>query len=151
MDGYQATERIRSLPGGDTVKIVAITASAFKEQRKSILEAGCDEVVLKPFQAHEIFETIREQLGVHYIYKEEIDKPPSAEKVTDIALAKEMAASLPEQLFDELEQAAIALDMEETYEVLERIAEIQPQLADMLRMCVEEIDFSTIRRVLNRE
>jgi len=152
MDGYQATAKIRSLPGGDTVKIVAITASAFKEQRKSILEAGCDEVVYKPFQAHEIFETMREQLGVHYIYEEELDKPPSlAGKVVDIALAKEMAASLPEQLFDELEQAAIALDMEETYVVLERIAEIQPELAGMLRMRVEEMDFSTIRRVLNRE
>jgi len=152
MDGYQATARIRSLPGGDTVKIVAITASAFKEQRQSILEAGCDEVVHKPFQAHEIFETIKEQLGVHYIYEEELDKQPSSsEKVIDIALAKEMAASLPEQLFDELEQAAMALDMEEMAEVLERIVEVQPDLADMLRMCVEEIDFSTIRRVLNRE
>jgi len=152
MDGYQATAKIRSLPGGDTVKIVAITASAFKEQRQSILEAGCDEVVYKPFQAHEIFETIREQLGVHYIYEEEIDKPPSsAEKVIDIALAKEMAASLPEQLHNELEQTAIALDMEKTYEVLERIAEMQPKLADMLRMRVEEMDFSAIRRVLNRE
>jgi signal transduction histidine kinase/DNA-binding response OmpR family regulator len=152
MDGYQATALIRSLPGGDTVKIVAITASAFKEQRESILEAGCDEVVHKPFQAHEIFETMREQLGVHYVYEEEADKPPSsAEGVIDIALAKEMAASLPEQLFDELEQAAMALDMEETYEVLERIAEIQPELAGMLRMRVEEMDFSTIRRVLNHE
>jgi CheY-like chemotaxis protein len=152
MDGYQATARIRSLPGGDTVKIVAITASAFKEQRESILEAGCDEVVYKPFQAHEIFETMGEQLGVRYVYEEEADKPPSsAEGVIDIALAKEMAASLPEQLFDELEQAATSLDMEEAYGVLERIAEIQPRLADMLRMRVEEMDFSTIRRVLNHE
>ena len=46
-----------------------------------------------------------------------------------------MAASLPEQLSDELEQAVIALDMEETYDVLERIADIQPDLADMLE-CV---------------
>jgi PAS domain S-box-containing protein len=70
MDGYEATTRIRELPDGDKVKIVAITASAFKEQRKSILEAGCDEVMHKPFQAHEIFNTMAEQLGVRYIYEE---------------------------------------------------------------------------------
>jgi CheY-like chemotaxis protein len=152
MDGYKATAKIRSLPGGDTVKIVAITASVFTEQRNSIIEAGCDEVMHKPYQPHEIFETMREQLGVHYIYEEEIDKSPSStEKVIDIALAKEMVASLPEQLHNELEQAAIALDMEKTYEVLERISEIQPKLADMLRMRVEEIDFSNIRKVLNHE
>jgi CheY-like chemotaxis protein len=152
MDGYQAAAKIRSLPGGDTVKIVAVTASAFKEQHQGILEAGCDEVMHKPFQAHEIFDTMREQLRVGYIYEEEIDKPSSStEKVIDIESAKEMAASLPEQLFDELKQAAMALDMEETYEVVERIAEIQPELAGMLRMRVEEMDFSAIRRVLNHE
>ena len=152
MDGYQATVRIRSQPGGGTVKIVAITASAFKEQRQSILEAGCDEMVHKPFQAHEIFETMRKQLGVRYTYEEEIDKPPSPdEKVVDIILAKELAASLPEPLFNKLEQAAIALDLEEMSETLEQIAKIQPELTGMLRMCAEEMDFSTIRRVLNRE
>jgi len=71
--------------------------------------------------------------------------------VINIALAREMAASLPEPLFDELEQAAMTLDMEATYEVLERIAEIQPELAGLLRMRVEEADFSAIKRVLNHE
>ena len=152
MDGYQATAKIRSLPGGDEVKIIALTASVFKEQHQSILEAGCDEVMHKPYQPHEIFETMSEQLGVQYIYEEEIDKSSSsAEKVIDIELAKEMADSLPEQLHNELEQAAIALDMEKTYEVLERISEIQPKLADLLRIKVEEMDFSNIRKVLNHE
>jgi CheY-like chemotaxis protein len=150
MDGYQATAKIRSLSGGDTVKIVAITASAFGEQRGNILKAGCDEVMHKPYQAYEIFETMSAQLGVRYIYEEENEKPPSsAKKVLDIKLAKEMADSLPKQLFDELKQSSTALDMEETYKVLERITEIQPELAGLLRMYVEELDFSTIRNILN--
>jgi PAS domain S-box-containing protein len=152
MDGYQATAKIRSLPGGDTVKIVAITASAFGQQRSNILEAGCDEVIHKPYQPHEIFETMKAQLGVRYIYEEEIDKPPSsAEKVIDIRLAKEMATSLPEQLFDELKDAAVALDMEEAREALEQIAANQPELAAMLSVSVEDMDFAAIRRILTRE
>jgi len=71
--------------------------------------------------------------------------------VIDIELAKEMVDSLPEQLYNELEQAAIALDMEKTYEVLEGIAEIQPKLADILKIRVDEMDFTTIRRILNHE
>jgi hypothetical protein len=62
-----------------------------------------------------------------------------------------MADSLPKQLFDELKQSSTALDMEETYKVIDRIAEIQPDLAGMLRMYVEELDFSTIRNILNHE
>jgi CheY-like chemotaxis protein len=152
MDGYQATAKIRSLPGGDTVKIVALTASAFGEQRSNILKAGCDEVMHKPYQPHEIFETMKAQLGVRYIYEEEIDKSlSSAKKVIDIELAKEMANSLPKQLVDELKQSSTALDMEETYKVIDRIVEIQPDLAGLLRMYVEELDFSAIRNILNHE
>ena len=40
VDGYEASRRIRGLPGGEAVKIVAITASAFKEQRPDILAAS---------------------------------------------------------------------------------------------------------------
>jgi CheY-like chemotaxis protein len=50
LDGYQATRRIRGLPGGDAVKIIALTASAFQEERDAILAAGCDEMVRKPIE-----------------------------------------------------------------------------------------------------
>lgn len=40
MDGYAATRMIRSLPGGDVVKIVALTASVFEEDRAAVLAAG---------------------------------------------------------------------------------------------------------------
>ncbi len=55
LGGIAATEQIRALPGGKTVKIVAITASVLAEQRETILAAGCDDVVNKPIQEHEIF------------------------------------------------------------------------------------------------
>jgi hypothetical protein len=45
----------------------------------------------------------------------------------------------------------MGLDMEETHKVLERITEIQPELAGMLRMYVAELDFSSIRNILNHE
>jgi hypothetical protein len=43
------------------------------------------------------------------------------------------------------------LDIEETYKVIGRIAEIQPELARVLRMYVEELDFSAIKNILNHE
>ena len=43
LDGYQATRRIRALPGGTAIPVAALTASAFQEDRDSILAAGCDE------------------------------------------------------------------------------------------------------------
>ena len=49
MDVYKPTAKFRSLPGDDKVKIVAITASAFKDQRQDILGAGCDEGCISLF------------------------------------------------------------------------------------------------------
>ncbi len=81
MDGYQATRRLRALPGGEAVKIVAVTASAFEEQRDEILASGCDDLVRKPFREHKIFETMAQLLDVEYIYEQTGEEPSQARGV----------------------------------------------------------------------
>lgn len=49
MDGMQTTAQIRQLPGYGRLPIVALTASAFNEQRMAALRAGMNAVVTKPF------------------------------------------------------------------------------------------------------
>ena len=59
LDGYAATRLIkdRARPPGRTAIIVALTASAFEEDRDAILAAGCDDFVRKPFRENEGFST----------------------------------------------------------------------------------------------
>lgn len=68
MDGYEATHRIRQMPGGDRVKIVALTASAFEEDRPPILAAGCDDLVRKPLEEERLFSIMGQLLGLRYCY-----------------------------------------------------------------------------------
>ncbi|MBD2462837.1 PAS domain S-box protein [Oscillatoria sp. FACHB-1407] len=71
MDGYEATRIIHQWcaeVNQPSPKIVALTASVFEEQRSPILEAGCDDVVSKPFRVKNLLLTIGKHLGVHYIY-----------------------------------------------------------------------------------
>ncbi|MEW8000910.1 MAG: ABC transporter substrate binding protein [Candidatus Thiodiazotropha endolucinida] len=144
MDGYQATTEIRTLPGGDEVKIVALTSSAFKEQRKRILEAGCDEVVYKPFRTHEIFDTMAVQLGVRYRYKEEAEKQANEpRKVT-----AESITGLSQEQREKLRNAASVVDDEAFELALMQVQEHDPVLVEGLKALAHEFRYDLILELL---
>ena len=60
MDGYEATQRIRSLtdPGRANVPVIAVTANAFKEDIKKAIDAGMDAHVSKPVSPEAMMGTI---------------------------------------------------------------------------------------------
>jgi CheY-like chemotaxis protein len=146
MDGYEATRRIRALPGGDAVKIAAVTASAFEEQREEILASGCDDMVRKPFREHKIFETMAQHLDVEYVYEQAAGEEP--ERAPRVHLTAEMLANLPPELRKELEETTLALNREATLQVIGRIEEQAPDTARGLRLLVEEFQMGRIRKLL---
>ncbi|WP_323311486.1 response regulator [Anabaena cylindrica] len=78
IDGYQATRQIRQLEQEleteqslTPTKIIALTASAFTEQRQESLDAGCDDFVSKPFRQAEILETLSQYLQIQTMNNED--------------------------------------------------------------------------------
>jgi len=145
MNGVEATRKIRALPDGETVKIVAITASAFKEQHQSILEAGCDAVVHKPYRAHEIFDTMVQYLDVRYIY----DQAKVQLTIATGEVNVDAVAALPLALREKLRIAATSLSEDEYLPVIASIAEIDPVLADNLGALVRDFQFDQVLKLLD--
>jgi signal transduction histidine kinase/CheY-like chemotaxis protein len=64
--GAEAARQIRTLEGGEEVKIVALTASTFASEREEALAGGMDDFVRKPYRPDHIFDCMARQLGVRY-------------------------------------------------------------------------------------
>ncbi|PIG95358.1 ATP-binding protein [Gloeocapsopsis sp. IPPAS B-1203] len=122
MDGYEATKRIKTHLKGQATVIIALTASAFDEERSIILSTGCDDFVCKPFREEEIFEKIAKHLGVRYIY----DPTPTEEEVRvhlvrEPALLRNELARMPSEWVAQLYQAALQTDEKLIFSLLEQI------------------------------
>ena len=145
MDGYAAAKEIRGLPGGEAVRIIAVTASVLEEQREEILASGCDDLVRKPFRDHEIFESMADQLGVRYIYEQADEQ---MEQVDEVELTIEMLAELTPELLKALDQATLALNVDATLAVIDQIEGNDPHTARGLRTLVQDYQLGRIRELL---
>ena len=63
IDGYETARRIKSLPNGEGIPIVAITSFALMGDREKALAAGCSGYFEKPFDPVAIVEQIHDALA----------------------------------------------------------------------------------------
>ncbi|MFZ2305855.1 MAG: ATP-binding protein [Rhodoferax sp.] len=138
MDGYEATRRIRALPGGREVKIAALTASAFREDRGDIIAAGCDDVLSKPLDEEQLFAAMERLLGLAYRYAE----PPTVAVAAADCGAD--LARLPTDLREELCRAAGILDEEATQRAIDRVRAADARLASELEEWVRTYRYDRI-------
>jgi signal transduction histidine kinase/CheY-like chemotaxis protein/HPt (histidine-containing phosphotransfer) domain-containing protein len=85
LDGLEATRRIRALPSGGGVPVIAMTAHAQAGSREQCLAAGMTDFISKPVTAHGLASTLARHLAASV--------PPAAG-----AAARPAAAALPDAL-----------------------------------------------------
>ncbi len=58
MDGLEAARRVRGMPDGASLPIIAMTANAFVEDRQRCLDAGMDDHLAKPVDPEVLYRTM---------------------------------------------------------------------------------------------
>jgi CheY-like chemotaxis protein len=145
MDGYEATRQIKSMPDGQRTPIIALTASAFEEDRKAIMATGCDNLVRKPIKEHELFDSIKHLLGVHFRYKDQAETSQKAAPLDPQALAR-----LSNELMEELLEAAQQLDSVEMEKIVGEIEIQSAPLARALRDLAAEYRFDVVIKAIQK-
>ena len=63
MDGYEATQQIKSIAELKTVPIIAVTSYALSGDEAKARAAGCDGYIAKPFSPRELLAKVRKYLS----------------------------------------------------------------------------------------
>jgi PAS domain S-box-containing protein len=153
LDGYEATRRIKATPRGQNTVIIALTASAFAEDREKILSAGCDDFVRKPFRESELFDMLAKHLGVRFIYEDadsaltpQVPERPAPQDA-DAELARRLAA-LPCEWLASLQEATTLGELHLILGHIARIHERDPELAEALAALARDFEHERILTML---
>jgi CheY-like chemotaxis protein len=63
MDGWEATERLKSDGETSTIPIIALTAHALEEDRIKAMRAGCDGYLAKPVEPRRVVQEVEKFIG----------------------------------------------------------------------------------------
>ncbi len=151
MDGCTATRTIRAHPQGLETVILALTASAFEEERHRILAAGCDEVIRKPFEIPIIFEAMARYLRIDYIYDQQSLDPVETNVIASSNL-RELTANdlrkMPNAWLRQLYQAVSELDEDLILKLLEQMPPEEASIAQGLRLLSQKLRFDQLMELI---
>jgi K+-sensing histidine kinase KdpD len=88
--------------------------------------AGMDDLIRKPYRPEEIYDCLNRHLGVRFTRE---DNATLASDASTTARHAQELSQLPEQLRGDLEDALITLEASRIAGVIERVAELEPELA----------------------
>ncbi|MDY6783249.1 MAG: response regulator [Cyanobacteriota bacterium] len=142
MDGYQATRYIKAAAAENAPLIIALTASAFEEDRQAIFTAGCDDVLPKPLEESALWQKLQQHLGVRYLYADDPEPTPVPELSPELA-ARALKQISPEWLV-EVHRAALEINYAKIKSAIAELPETQANLAQTLIALVNDYRLDTL-------
>ena len=151
MDGYQATKMIRQKENEKHTPIIALTATAFNENRKLILKIGCDDFIPKPFQEEVLLEKIARYTGAKYIYEFEQMINVSERNISLEDLTPEALQVMSEKWREQIHSAALSCNQNLVLQLIEEIPQKYNQLQNQLNYLANNYQFDRISNLSEQQ
>ena len=152
MDGFTASQKIKASPKGKDTVIIALTATAFTEDRQKILACGCDDMVSKPFRTEELFEKMAQYLRVKYIYQANnqlLEDRQQSNSESQFVLDSQTFQIMNLEWIKQFRQKALEGNYIELHRLIEKIPLEHKQFRKALLIIVENFQFDKITNLLN--
>ncbi len=151
MDGYDAIRMIRSTKQGSETPIIAVSASAFDENRQRVHEVGANDFIAKPYREDELFEKIAVWLHIDYLYADQdAARTVDADQAHSTPLASTALSKLPPELLEQMAKAAAAGYQDQLLAIIERVALHDKQLAHRLRQLAVAFEYDKLLNLFKK-
>ncbi|MCT7956543.1 PAS domain S-box protein [Laspinema palackyanum] len=149
MNGYEATRQIKRHLKGQATVVIALTASAFEENRRLILSAGCDEFLRKPCRREVLLQALAQHLGVRYRYEYPDSGREDKGDSGDPTFIPDPSAlqGMPVTWIRALHNAALAADSEAIEELIQEIPENLAAIAHCFQDWIDNFRFDKITQL----
>jgi PAS domain S-box-containing protein len=144
LDGVEATRSITQEFGREQIKIVMVSASAFKHEREAFINIGCHEVLTKPIQVEEILGCLANLLKVEYEYES-----VEAENISFPFSKIHLPADLLTQMKEEAEFCKIT-QFKQSLVKVENLGPQYSELVEYLKDLISKYDTDRILSLLER-
>ena len=147
VDGYAATRIIKAAAKarGEQTKIIALTASALEEERATVMAAGCDDYLKKPFKDRDVFEAMHRHIGVEYLYREVGGIANRSD--TEEVLTPEALKVVPVELLSKLEELGVLANIKGVAETIEEVRPYGERVARALTELANSFEYTKIARL----
>lgn len=145
MDGYEAIRRIKSTQKGRGTLVIAVTASAFEEQKDRVMSTGADDYLRKPFEREALLMKLKRVPGLQYVCEKHADAEESSGAA--ILTADEVAA-LPDDLVASMREAIGMGNMIRLRNLVTETEKISPRTAMGLSLLVKQYDYYRLGELL---
>lgn len=146
MGGLEALQKIRASEQDQRATIIALTASAFADDRQQAIAHGFDGYVRKPFRGYEIAEALVSHLGVNFIYAEE---STDWQKTSAPGNIRALPLELPSAWLSEMKQALAQGDLRWMRNLAQQLDALDPPTGKRLLDLIDSFDLDAIVKLLS--
>lgn len=159
MNGFEAVQQIRKQEAQQALaarstqtpstKIIAITASAFEEDQRRSLAAGCNDFVTKPCTEAIVFEKMAQHLAVQYRYtqKPTAVAPRQTAPTKPSQLIAQSLNRMPPDWIAQLNRAARSANERQILQLLEDIPSDETTLKTAILQMVDHFQLDQLIRL----
>ncbi|MCC7412409.1 MAG: GAF domain-containing protein [Gammaproteobacteria bacterium] len=153
LDGFETLRRLRALPQGDRLPVVALSASVFDATRSRCEAAGFDAFLAKPVRLDDVLAVTAQHLGLRWIVREDGYEEPPVTATVPNRDSDAPAATLSAQITAELLELARMGDIQALNRRIEQARRADDHSAlvlDELAALARDYDMRAVRDLLGR-